>query len=35
MLIGYCAMFLYTVLMLGHVSWVELRLGLAVAGMVR
>ena len=32
---GYLLMFLYTVLMLGHVSWVELRLGLAVAGMVR
>ena len=32
---GYLLMFLYTVLMLGHVSWVELRLGLAIAGMVR
>ena len=32
MLIGYCAMFLYTVLMLGRLTMLDLRLYLSLAG---
>ena len=34
MLVGYCAMFLYTVLMLGRINMLELRLYLSLAGII-
>ena len=34
MLVGYCAMFLYTVLMLGRLSMLDLRLFLSLAGIL-
>ena len=34
MLVGYCAMFLYTVLMLGRINMLELRLYLSFAGII-